>query len=219
MTTRTAALLCAWAIVLGGCAYRYVIPQSLDPQLDRTLTFTSLQADPETHRGRLIPLGGMILEARNLKGGTQIEVLQLPLDRYDRPVGLLTDSEGRFLILHPGYLETAIFRSGRRITVVGEVTGKKVQLIDEVEYTYPYLTAKFIHIWPEVKEYAYYPSYPYPYYYPYWYPGPSYWYPWGPPVIIVPGDTGPPKKRQFDSSPDRSAPPSKGSKREFEKAD
>lgn len=97
---RTTTLLCAWAIVLDGCAYRYVIPQSLDQQLDRTLSFTSLQADPETHRGRLIPWGGMILEVRNLKEGTQIEVLHLPLDRYDRPVGQLTDSEGLFLVLH-----------------------------------------------------------------------------------------------------------------------
>src|SRR3989304_2348542 len=108
MTTRTAALLGAWAIVLGGCAYRYVIPQSLDPQLDRTLTFTSLQADPETHRGRLVPLGGVVLGAGNLKGGTQIGVLHPPRRCYDRRGGLLTHSGGRFLIPRPGYLETAI---------------------------------------------------------------------------------------------------------------
>lgn len=54
--------------------------------------------------------------------------------------------------------------------------------------------------------YTYYPSYPYSYHYPYWYPWSPHWYPWGPPVIIVPEDTAPPKKRQFNPSPNRSAP-------------
>ena len=131
----------------------------------------------------------MILKAANLKEGTQIEVLQLPLDRRERPVGRLTNSEGRFLIVYPGYLETAVLKEGHRITVVGGVSGKKVGLIDEVEYTYPYLEAKFIHVWPRVRGFIYLPAYPplYPVdpdgHYPWW----PYWYdPWGPRVIIVP---------------------------------
>jgi outer membrane lipoprotein len=207
------------AVLLSGCAAHYVIPESLDQQVDRTITFVSLQADPEIHKGRILSLGGAILEVKNLKEGTQIEVLHLPLDRYDRPAGGLVGSEGRFLVLHKGYLEKAVLRKGHRITVVGEVVGKKMQMIDEVEYTYPYLEAKFIHIWPEVQEYAYYPpyAYPYPYYYPYWDPWRPYWYPWGPPVIIVPEDTGQPPKRQFDPTR-RSSPSSKSSDRDFNKS-
>ena len=220
-----AALFCIWAGVLSGCAADYVIPESLDQQVDRTITFVSLQTDPEMHRGSFVSLGGMILEARNLKEGTQIEILHLPLDRYDRPVGGLAGSEGRFLVLRKGYLEKAILRRGHRITVVGQVIGKKVQMIDEVEYTYPYLEVKFIHIWPEVQEYAYYPAYPYPYSYPYYdpypygYPWPPYWYPWGPPVVIVPGDTGEPKKRQFDPGAKGPSSSNKSSEREFQKTD
>ena len=195
--SRSAMLLCTVYLFLSGCTYRYVIPESLDQEVDRTVSFQSLLADPDAHQGQIIPLGGIILKARNLKEGTQIEALHLPLDRYDRPVGRLTESRGRFLILHPGYLDTAVLQKGHRITIVGQVTGKKTGLIDEVEYGYPYLEARFIHIWPVLRERGYYrPTYPYYYGYP-WSP---YVYPGGPPVIIVP-KTKEPNKRRFD--PDR----------------
>jgi outer membrane lipoprotein len=196
--SRPVMLLCAVSLFLAGCTYRYAIPDSIDQEVDRTVAFQSLLADPDAHQGRIIPLGGIILKARNLKEGTQIEVLHLPLDRYDRPVGPLTESRGRFLVLHPDYLDTAVLQRGRKITVVVEVIGKKTGLIDEAEYTYPYLKARFIHIWPAIREDARYyrPYYPYDYYYP-WAP---YGYPWGPPVIIVP-ESKEPNKRRFD--PDR----------------
>ena len=204
---------------LGGCAGYYVIPDSMADEVDRSVSFISLQADTEAHLGDLIPLGGLVLNARNLKEGTELEVLELPLDRYDRPIGRLTDSGGRFLVLHPGYLETAVLEKRRLITVVGVVSGTKKRMIDEMEYNYPYLKASFIHIWPEPREYAGYPYYAYPYYpYPYWpryYPWRPYGYnPWGPPVILVPKDRPNPKRR-FDPGGSSTPPAPKGSKRQM----
>ncbi len=212
-----------WAagfLVVTGCAARYVIPESFTSEMDRAVLFSTLLADPDAHQGEIIPLGGLILKARNLKEGTQIEVLHLPLDRYDRPVGRLTESQGRFLVIHPGYLETAVLQKGQRITVVGEVIGKKDQFIDEVEYTYPYLKAQFVHIWPRERGYAAYPNYPHPYpygYYPYgYYPWRSYWYdPWGPPVLIVPDGGEKKKKRRFNPGQTQPPPSSKGLNRQL----
>ncbi len=194
-TARLTVWACAVFLFLAGCAHRYVIPDSLDQDVDRTISFESLQADPVAHKGRIVPLGGIILTARNLKEGTLIEALHLPLDRYDRPVGPLTGSKGRFLVLHPGYLDTAVLQKGHRITIIGEVTGMETGSIDDLEYAYPYLKARFIHIWPIMRERVpyYWPYHPYPY----WYPWSPYGYPWGPPVIIVP-KTKEPNKRRFD---------------------
>ena len=163
------------SLLIGGCASYYVIPEPLDEQLDRTLRFSELRLDPEKHKGKTIPLGGVVLRAKNLKEGTLIEVLQLPLSRSDQPVGIVEASEGRFLVLDPDHRDTAVLKN-RRITVVGEVIGKKVQLIDECEYPYPYLSAKFINIWPETRGYAYSRAYDYPGFYRYGYPGPYYPY-------------------------------------------
>lgn len=209
----------ATSLLIGGCMTYYAIPESVDKQVDRSITFADLKRDPEAHKGKVVALGGVVLRAKNLKDGTQIEVLQLPLDRSDRPDYPLEASQGRFLISDPEHHDPAVLKD-RRITVVGEVVGKKVDTIDEFEYAFPYLSARLIHIWSERRGYDYPPyySYPYPYYY---YPDPyfhryPYWY-YGPPFIIPP--TTPHPERRFDTPSDNksSSPqgPSEPSKRRF----
>ncbi|MBI3811349.1 MAG: Slp family lipoprotein [Nitrospirae bacterium] len=196
------------SLLVVGCMSDYVIPEALDRQVDRTATFTDLKRNPEAHKGKTLALGGVVLRAKNLKDGTEIEVLQLPLDRSDQPDYPLEASQGRFLVLDPDHHDPAVLKD-RRITLVGEVIGKKVETIDEFEYSFPYLSARFIHIWPERRGYAYdrsyYPAYyPYPYYYypdPYWYP--PFWYN-RPPVFIPP--TNPPPRR-FQAPAEKESPP------------
>ena len=197
------------SLLIVGCVNTYVIPEALDQQVDRSVTFTDLKRDPEAHKGRTIALGGVVLRAKNLKDGTQIEVLQLPLDRYDQPDYPLEASLGRFLILDPDHHDPAVLKD-RRITLVGKVIGKKVETIDEFEYAFPYLSARMIHVWPERRGYATYPPYypgyyPYPYYY---YPDP-YWYPpfgYGRPPLFIP-PTSPPPARRFQAPADKESPP------------
>ena len=193
----------------------------MDKEIDRSVTFTDLKRDPEAHKGKTLALGGVVLRAKNLKDGTWIEVLQLPLNGYDQPDYPLEASQGRFLILDPEHHDPAVLQD-RRITLVGEVIGKKVETIDEFEYAYPYLSARFIYIWPERRGYANAPPYYYPPYY--YYPGPyPYWYPpygyCGPPVIIAPPNTPRPERR-FEAPLDKESTPSQApdgnSKRRFE---
>src|SRR5438093_9715126 len=86
-----------------GCASRGVVPASLQNQVDRKLSFTDLKASPESYRGRTVVLGGEVLSAKRLKSGTRIEVLQLPLNGSQEPMGDRTASEGRFLAIQPDF--------------------------------------------------------------------------------------------------------------------
>jgi outer membrane lipoprotein len=186
----------------------YAIPETFEKEINRSVTFTELKRDPEAHKGEVVALGGVVLRAKSLKDGTQMEVLQLPLDHYDQPDFPTEASQGRFMVLDPEHHDPAVLKN-RRITVVGEVLGKKVDMIDEYEYTFPYLSARMIHIASERSAYEYYPYYyyPYPYYYdPFMYGGYPYWW-YGPPVGVPP--SGPPSPgRQFKSpSGNQSAPP------------
>jgi outer membrane lipoprotein len=197
----------------------YLIPDSVDHSIDRSVTFADLKRDPDAHKGKIVALGGVVLRARNLKDGTEIEVLQLPLSRYDQPDYPLETSQGRFMVLDPEHHDPAVLKD-RRITLVGEVIGKKISTIDEFEYTYPNLSARFIHVWTERRGTAYAP----PYYYPpsYYYPGPyPYWYPpygyYGPP--LWPPQTNPPPPRRFDSPSEKPPEPpasNEPSQRRFE---
>jgi outer membrane lipoprotein len=115
-------------------------------KVDRSISFRELQRDPDTFKGRWVMLAGVIIEARNTKEGTSIEVLQRPMDRRGRPYE--TDvTEGRFIITTDRFLDAAVYHRGRRIAVVAEVAGRKILPLGEIEYQYPVVVAKELHLW------------------------------------------------------------------------
>ncbi len=152
-------------ILLQGC---FPISKQLRTQADKTLTFQQVFQNPDAYKGKIVIWGGEVVETINQKDGTTlILVVQRPLDWTQEPE--FRRSEGRFIILVEGYIDSYVFRRGRRITVAGEIQGKKVMPLGELEYPYPLLLSKQIYLWGE---YYYYP-YPYYGYYPHWYP---YWW-------------------------------------------
>jgi len=157
---------------IAGCAQ--VISKQLMEQVARELTFSEVLKNTEAYKGKTVLWSGVIISSVNLKEGTMIEVLQKPADIQGKPKDV-DESEGRFLALYPGYLDVAIYNGGRKVTVAGEIQGKKIQRLGEIDYTYPLISAKEIHLWPvEKKDRVYYHPYPcshYPWLYgPYWYP-------------------------------------------------
>ncbi len=152
------------AILFQGCL---PISRQLRSEVDKTLTFQQVFQNPEAYKGKIVIWGGEVVETINQKDGTTlIVVLQRPLDWTEEPT--FKRSEGRFIVLVSGYVDPYIFRRGRRITVAGEIQGRKVMRLGDLEYPYPLLQNKQIYLWGE---YYYYPApYPYPYYpyYPYW---------------------------------------------------
>lgn len=156
--------------LLSGCAH--VISKDLRLKSDPYLTLGQVRQNPDGFKGKMVIWGGEIVETVNQKeSATQIEVFQKPLGWRGEPRESIS-SEGRFLILVDKYLDPYIFQTGRKVTVVGEILGAKMKALGEMDYRYPLLSGKQIHLWPE------YASYPYPYYYddPWW--GYPYWH-WG----------------------------------------
>ena len=152
-------------ILLQGCL---PISKELRAQADKTLTFRQVFQNPDAYQGKIVIWGGEVVETINQKDGTTlIIVLQHPLDWTQEPE--FGRSEGRFVVLVQGYVDPYVFRRGRRITVAGEIQGRKVMRLGELEYPYPLLLSKQIYLWGQ------YYNYPYPYYRSYpWYP----WYPY-----------------------------------------
>ena len=131
-------------IVSAGCAPPF--SKTLLDKVEKKLTFSELNKAPENYRGTMMMVGGTIVDAKNLKEGTQIEVLQKPLDSEGQPV-VTDETGGRFLIVSETYLDAAVYHRGRSITIIGEVAGSKAQPLGEIEYLYPVLTAKELHLW------------------------------------------------------------------------
>ena len=73
-------------------------------------------------------------------------VLQQPLDYSDRP--LESDAYlGRFIVRSQGFLDPAVFRKGRLLSVVGRIRGVESRRIGEAEYAYPVLDPMDIRLW------------------------------------------------------------------------
>jgi outer membrane lipoprotein len=156
-------------ILFSGCT---PISRDLRAQADRTVNFLQVFQNPEAYKGKVVIWGGEIIETINQKDGTTlIVVLQRPLDWMEEPK--FQRSEGRFIILAEGYVDPYVFKRGRRITVAGEILGRKVMRLGELEYPYPLLQSKQLYLWGEY----YYSPYPYPYS-PWGYYSPRWGYPY-----------------------------------------
>jgi outer membrane lipoprotein len=137
----------AMLVLLAGCASSSIIPEPLEQQIDKSVTFDQVRESPDSYRGRVVVLGGEILKAKALEGGTQLEVLQLPLDDEKGPVTDRMESKGRFLAWQKEFLDPATIADGTRVTIVGEITGTSLGKMDEADYRYPTLEVKHLHRW------------------------------------------------------------------------
>ena len=122
------------------------IPEESLKKVDPNLSFQMLIKDPESYQGKNILVGGQILGTTVREGETWVEVLQKPLDWEHKPKDT-DESFGRFLIRFESFADPAIYTAGKKITVLGEVLGKKVQPLREMDYAYPVLIPRDHHLW------------------------------------------------------------------------
>ncbi len=158
-------------LFVSGCAH--VISEDIRKNSDLSLTLNQFRGNPSTYIGKSVVWGGEIIQVINQEDGTtEIEVFQEPLDFTGEPKERGV-SEGRFLVLSDGFLDPYVYRTGRRITVAGELREEKIEPLGEIYYRYPLITSKQIYLWP-----VYYP-YPYYAYDPWWYDDFWWGYPYG----------------------------------------
>jgi len=132
-------------VFMSGCAH--VISEDTRSRADTGVSLSELFQHPDAYRGRIVIAGGTIADALNRNDGTYIEVVQQPLNY--RGIPKYSDhSFGRFIIVHQGYLDPALFSRGRYVTVAGEVIGSRIQKLDEMDSTYPVIKSieiKLVH--------------------------------------------------------------------------
>jgi len=141
--------------------------KKVEDQGGEPVSFPELTARPQAYEGRLVVLGGYVLETANTPEGSLLTVLQAPLDSQRRP-GEKDESQGRFLARTPRFLDPEVYGKDRLVTVGGKVAGVCPQKVDGTVYQYPLIESQEIYLWSKDE------LLPYPYWYP-WYP---WFYPW-----------------------------------------
>jgi outer membrane lipoprotein len=157
-------------LALSGCYYP--ISQEIRKEVRPDLTFSMVFKNTDAYIGSVVIWGGRIIETTPGEE-TEIIVLETPLGYEEKPEGQ-EYSAGRFVVKIQKFLEPAIYRPGRWITVGGEIVGKETKPLGRTSYTYPVIRAKQLYLWQRPRVYAYPPDYywwggygPYGPYWPY----------------------------------------------------
>lgn len=155
---------------LSGCVAS-VISESVLMEVDRTITIPMVQSDPELYKDRRVLWGGVIVSTKNLTDSSRIEVLARELAFMDQPLRNSPVSQGRFLIMAPGYRDPLLFKPDTQITVAGTIKGVKSELIGEMSYPYVLIAPIEMKTFDADDDYNRYDDYPYlrdyPFYGPY----------------------------------------------------
>ena len=156
-----------------------VVPETLVVNDEANLAdFERTQQNPLLNKGKQARWGGIIASTKVLKNTTEVEVVNFPLSSSAKPRQSKM-STGRFKLIYVGLLDPVIFKQGRSITAVGQVSDSLQGKIGEQDYQYPVINASYVHMWRDIQQvdvrvmhtnpYWYYPHYRH--YYPrYYYP-------------------------------------------------
>ena len=136
-------LLLSLLFLSSGCAH--IISEKSLEKADRSVEFSKLRQEPDAFRGRFVILGGAIAAVRPGRDGTELEVVQYPLDSMEMPE-TTDESEGRFLVALPAEHGFGTFKPGMVVTMAGEVVGKAKRPLAGAEYGYPVIVVREIHI-------------------------------------------------------------------------
>jgi len=113
---------------------------------DRSITPSQVAIGEVPQDGRRVAWGGVIVAATNLESSTELEILAYPL-RSDGSPDLDAAPTGRFIARAKGYLETAEYAAGRRITIAGPLAGIRRGRVGEADYLFPLVQADELQLW------------------------------------------------------------------------
>ena len=129
------------ALLIAGCSH-WISEQSR-ALADRTVTYSHLRENPEAYRGKFVLLGGIVAAVTHTDEGTRLEVVEHRLDSRELP-DQVVPSRGRFLATTPESLDPAKYKPGALVSMMGEMTGKELQLQGGAEYAYPVIAIREI---------------------------------------------------------------------------
>jgi outer membrane lipoprotein len=111
------------------------------------LSYKEASAAPNSYKGTLVRWGGVIIDVENEENHTLVQVLSYPLDYAGRPQST-KQSEGRFVVKSAEFLDPAVYKKDREITVAGELEGDIERQIGKKTVRLPLLASTAIYLWP-----------------------------------------------------------------------
>lgn len=108
---------------------------------------TDVAAAPERYHGGEVVWGGKIVALENLADTTEVQLVAYPLTRGQRP-DTRAPSQGRFVLVLPGFVEPMDYPPGRWLSLRGRIIGSETRTIDRSEVVHPRVADAEVHLWP-----------------------------------------------------------------------
>jgi outer membrane lipoprotein len=150
--TQIGCLILVAVLVTASCS---VISREVRDEAVPPVPFRTLAQAADQYEGKTMILGGYIIGTRNLDDETIIEVLQTPLGSQDKPKSRDL-SEGRLIVSYEGFLDPEVYRTNRKITVAGTLTGCTIEKVQVCR-----IKSHEVYLWPDYQyryPYGYYPG-------------------------------------------------------------
>lgn len=144
-------------LIIGLCGCTYAVSKKYRQEADPELSYDKVKENPKAFAGAIVIWGGKIVDTVNHAGGTDLIVLEIPLENGEVPSGSVQESRGRYIARSGQFLDPEIYSRGKLITLAGEVDGQETRPLGQMQYTYPILLIRELHTWKI--EWAYPPAY------------------------------------------------------------
>ena len=132
--------------LLSWIACTHPISEGVRAGIDPNLKFNQLIESPDSHVGKNVVFGGIIINTRNFNHQTEVEVVQKDLDLFGYP-SREDKTNGRFIFINNSFLEPEVYTKGRYITGAGKVKGTRIGKIDKRDYNFPLNEVTELKLW------------------------------------------------------------------------
>ncbi|HSR13944.1 MAG TPA: Slp family lipoprotein [Thermodesulfobacteriota bacterium] len=134
------------ACTLAACAYP--ISKQFREEARKDATFPAVFQNPSAYSGSVVIWGGEIIEVTNTREGTEMIMLETPLNYTEEPRGPRY-SQGRFIARTNEFLDPSVYKAGRKVTLAGQVVGEETRRVGQADYRYPVIRMLQVVLWTE----------------------------------------------------------------------
>lgn len=145
---RSSAASIGMACLLSACSS--TLPSQYIHQAEPGVTLTMLASDPDRYRDKVVILGGVIVEEKQMDDHFFLRLRNRPLDKDympHRPPSLESPEAGHYWVMMRRQELPADYRQWARVTVVGKVAGKRPGSAEVRTESEPVLAALYLRGW------------------------------------------------------------------------
>src|SRR5687767_10771175 len=145
---RSSATTVGMACLLSACSS--TLPTQYIDQAEPGVTLTMLTSNPHRYQDKVVILGGVIVEEKQIGDQLFLRFRNRPLDKDympHRPPSLQSTEAGHYWVLMRRQELPADYRQWARVTVVGRVAGKRPDSAQPNSESEPVLTALYLRGW------------------------------------------------------------------------